>query len=87
MHGADRDLHAIHVVDERGKDGAGGVPVKEAGGPAQSGFVEVVAQVGDHAEARVVHQVRSEVIAKALDDGGAHQRERDHGPCIVHVQE
>ena len=40
---ADRVLHLVHIVDERGEDGARGVLVKEAGGAAQRGFVEVVA--------------------------------------------
>jgi len=54
---ANRNLHAIHVVDKRGEDGARGVLVKEAGRTPQRDFVEVVAQIGDGAEAGVVDQV------------------------------
>jgi hypothetical protein len=63
------------------------VLVKEAGGAAQRGFVEMVAQVGDHAEAGVVHQVGAEVVAKALEPAWRpDQRKGHHVPGIVHVQ-
>src|ERR1039458_2471805 len=51
---ADRNLHAIHVIDERGEKRARGVFVKEAGGAPQRGLIEVVAQIGDCAEAGVI---------------------------------
>ena len=60
---------------------------KKLDGAAQCGFVEVIAQVGDQAEAGVVHQVGAEVVADALDDGGEHEREGHHVPCIVQVHE
>src|SRR5579859_1756023 len=70
---ADRDLHAVHVVNQRGKDGAGSVLVEEARGAAQRGLVKMIAQVGDHAESCVVHQVGSEVVAQPLDEGRGDQ--------------
>ena len=51
-HGADRILHAVHVVDQGGENRSGGVLVEEAGGAAQRGFVEMIAQVGDQCRSR-----------------------------------
>ena len=85
-HRADRVLHPVHVVDERGKDGSSGVLVKEAGGAAQRGLVEVVAQIGDHAEAGVVHQIGARVIANPLEQRGGDQRKGHHRPVVVQVQ-
>src|SRR5664279_1696924 len=82
--GADGELHAIDIVDERGENGAGGVPVEEARGSAQRDFVQMIAQVGDHAEARVIHEVCAEIVAEALDDRRCNQCEGYHGPRIVH---
>ena len=47
----------------------------------------MIAQVGDGAEAGIVHQVGAQVIAQALDQRGEHQRKGHHVPGIVHVQE
>ncbi len=83
-HRADRGLHFIHIVDERGKDSARGVLVKEAGGAAQSGFVKTVTQIRDHAEAGIVDQVGAQIVAEAFDDGGGYQSKGHHRPGIVH---
>ena len=48
--------------------------MKEAGGAAQRDFVEMIAQVGDGAEAGVIHQIGADVIAEALEQGGRHER-------------
>ena len=41
-----------------------------------------VAQVRDQAEAGVVHQIRADIIANALDDGRPYQGKRNHGKGI-----
>ncbi len=78
-------LHALDVVDEGGEQGAGGVLLKEGDGAAQHGVVEVVAQVGDHAEAGVVDQVGADVVADGLEDGGGDERVGDDRPGVVEV--
>ncbi len=65
-HRADRGLHLVHIVDERGKNGARGVLMKEAGGAAQRGFVEMIAQIGNRAEAGIVDQVGAQSNRKGL---------------------
>ena len=75
-----RGLHAIDVVDERGKDGAGGMLVEEARRAAQRGFVEMIAQVGDRAEAGIVHQVGAEIVAQALEQRGQQRGQRPRHP-------
>ena len=85
-HGTERKLHAIHVIDERGKNRSGGMLVKEARRAAQRGLVEVIPQVGDHPVACIAHQVSAEVVAHSLGDRGGNDRSRHHSPRIVHVQ-
>ena len=79
-------LHTLHVIDEGGEDGAGGVLVEEAGGAAQDGFVEVIAEVGNAAVAGVVDQVGAQVVADALENGGADESDGNDGPGIVEVR-
>ena len=45
-----------------------------------------MAQVGDHAEAGVVHQVGAGIVEDPLQDGCRHQRERHHRPRILKVR-
>ena len=59
---------------------------KKRDGAPQNGVVEIIAQVGDHAEAGIVHQVGSAVIEDPLQQSGSHQREGDDVPCIVEVR-
>src|ERR1035438_4672156 len=86
-YGTERGLHLVHVVDERGKDGARRVLVKEARRPAHRGFVEVIAQVGNGAEARVVDQVGAQIIAETFEDRGDYQRKGHHVPGIMRSEE
>ncbi len=60
--------------------------LEEGGGAAQDGVVEVVAEVGDHAEAGVIDQVCAEVIAQAFDDSGDDQRVADDGEGVVEMR-
>ncbi len=60
--------------------------LKEGDGAAQDGFVEVVAQVGDHAEAGVVGEIGSSVVADTLECRGGDEEEGDDGPVIVEVR-
>src|SRR5579872_3323110 len=59
--------------------------LEERGRPAQHGVVEIIAQIGDHAESSVVHQVRSAVVEDPLQYGGCHERIGNNGPCIVEL--
>ena len=47
---------------------------------------KIVAQVGDHAEAGIVHQVGSAIIEDPLEQSGSDQREGDDVPCVVEVR-
>ena len=61
--------------------------MKKAGGAAQGGFVQMVAQIGNHAEAGVVDQVSAQIIAEAFGQRGGHQRNGHNIPGIVLVHE
>src|SRR5690348_6687020 len=50
-------LHALNVVNDGGEQSAGGVALEEGCRTTQDRVVHIVAQVGDHAVAGVVHQV------------------------------
>ncbi len=78
-------LDALDVVDEGGEEGAGGVLLEERHGAAHDGVVEVVAEVGDHAEAGVVDEVGAGVVGDGLDEGGRDEEVGDDGPGVVHV--
>ena len=79
-------LHALDVVDEGGEQRAGGVLLEEGDGAAQDRLVEVVAHVGDHAEAGVVGEISAGVVANALEQRGGDEREGDHGPVVVEAR-
>ena len=79
-------LHALDVIDDGRDQRAGGVLLKKCRRAPQDGVVEIVAQVGDHAEPGVVHQIGSGIIENALQHGGGHQREGNYGPCIVEMR-
>ena len=57
--------------------------LEEGGGAAQHGIVNVIAQVGDHAEAAVIHQVGAGIVAYSLQRGGDDQGEGNDRPVIV----
>ena len=82
-HSRHRRLDALDVVDEGGDEGAGGVALKECGGAAEEGVVEVVAKIRDHAEAGFVGEQRTEVVGDGFDDGGSDERDGNDGPRIV----
>ena len=48
----------------------------------QQGGVKVVAQIGDHAEAGVIHKICAGVVADSFEDGGRNQRESHDRPGI-----
>ena len=79
-------LHPLDIVDQGRDDGAGRILLEERDGAPQNGVVEIIAEVGDHAEAGIVHQVGSAVIEDPLQQSGNHQREGDDGPCIVEMR-
>ena len=85
QHRTDRHLHPIHIVDKRRKNSARRMAMEEAGRATNDGFVQVIAHIGHHAEARVIHQVRARVVAEAFDDGRADEQNSDHSPRIVHM--
>ena len=60
--------------------------LKEGDGAAEDGLVEIVAQVGDHAEAGVIREVGSGVVADALEHRGSDEGEGDYGPVVVEVR-
>ena len=60
--------------------------LKEGRGAPQDGVVEVVAQVGDHAEARIVHQVGAGIVADGLEHGRGDERIGHDRPGIVEVR-
>ncbi len=86
QHARHGELHALDVVDDGRNQCAGGVLLKKRRRTPQDGVVEIIAQVGDHAEPGVVHQVSAGVIENSLQDGGGHQREGHHRPGIVKVR-
>ena len=59
---------------------------KERGRAAQDAVVEIVAQIGHHPEAGVIHQVRSHVVEDSLEHGSAHERKSHHRPGIVKMR-
>ena len=68
-----------------GEHGARGVLLEERDRPAQDGLVEVVAKIGDHAEAGVVHEIGAAVVAEALDDRGDDEGKGDGSPVVMKV--
>src|SRR5689334_19562468 len=62
------------------------MPLEKSRGSAQQGVVEVVTQIGDHAETCVVHQVGTGVIKNTLEHGGADQGKRHDGPRVLEMR-
>ena len=79
-------MHPLDIVDQGGDDGAGGVLLEKGDGAPQDGVVEIVAQVGDHAEAGIVHQVGSAIIEDPFEQSRSDQGEGDDGPFVVEVR-
>ena len=59
---------------------------KNAAERRRHGVVEIVAQVGDHAETGVVHQVGTGVVEDSLEYRRRNQRKGDDGPGIVKMR-
>jgi hypothetical protein len=57
--------------------------LEERDAAAQDGFVEVVAEIGDHPESGVVHKVGAAIIAEPLDESRDHEGDCDDDPVIV----
>ena len=55
---------------------------KNAAERRSSACVKIVAQIGDHSEAGVVHQVGAGVVADSFEDSGRDQGKGDDGPGI-----
>ena len=79
-------LHPLNIVDQGGNDGAGGMLLEKGDGAPQDGIVQIVAQVRDHAEAGIVHQVRSAIIEDPFEQSRSDQGEGDDGPFVVEVR-
>src|ERR1700677_498586 len=60
--------------------------LKKGDGAPQDGVVQIVAQVGNHAEAGIVHQVGSAIIEDPLEQSRSDQGESDDRPFIVEVR-
>ena len=60
--------------------------VKEARRAPQGRFVKVITQIGDQPKTCVADQIRAQIIRKALQKRGDHERNRNHNPGIMHVQ-
>src|SRR5579872_5178204 len=84
QHRRGRILHALNVVDQRRKQRARRVLLKERHRPPQDRLVEVVPHIGDHAEPGIVRQVRARVIANALQQRRRHKRKRNRRPVVVY---
>ena len=82
-----RVLNPFDVVDQRRQQGPRGVLLEERHRPAQDRLVQIVAHVGDHAEAGVIRQVGSGVVADALQQRCGNKGERDHAPVVLDMQE
>jgi hypothetical protein len=52
---------------------------------AQHGFVQIVAQISNHAKAGVVGKIRSGVVADSLQQRGDNEGEGDDRPLIVEM--
>ena len=79
----DGDLHLIDIVHDRRHQPAGGLRLEEFGALLLHLVEDGVAEVRDRGEADVVDEVVPEIIADALDQEDAEQRDGDHGPDIV----
>ena len=55
-------------------------------GAAQDGIVKIIAQVGDHAEAGVVHEIGSRIIQDSFEGGSGNQGEGDDRPRVLKVR-
>ena len=54
--------------------------------PAEDRVVQAIAQVGDHAEAGMVHQVGPRIVADSLQYRGGDQRKGHDGSNIVEIR-
>ena len=76
-------LHSLDVVDDGRDQRPRGVLLKKRRRAPQHGVVQIVAQVGDHAESGMVHQISAGIIENAFQDRGRDQRVRHNRPGIV----
>ena len=60
--------------------------LEKGDGAPQDGVVKIVAQVGDHAEAGIVHQVGSAIIEDPFEQSRSDQGESDDRPFVVEVR-
>ena len=52
----------------------------------QDGIVEIITQIGDHAEAGVIDQIGSRIIQDSFENGGSHKGEGNDCPRILEVR-
>ncbi len=86
QHARHRELHLLDIADDRREQRARGVFHEKRRRTPQDGVIQIVPQVRDHAEPRVVHQVGSGVVEDPLQYRGRHQRKGDHRPWILKVR-
>ena len=55
---------------------------KKCSGASQQGGVKIVAQIGDHAETGMIHQIRTGVVANAFENGRGNQCKSHDAPGI-----
>ena len=79
------ELNLVDVVDDGRNQCARRVLLEEGGRAAKHRSVQFIAQIGDHPEARQVHQVGPRIKADALEYRGCYQRNGHHGPGILEV--
>ena len=75
QHRRRRVLHPLNVVDQRRKQRSRGVFLEERNRAAQDRLIQVVAHIGDHAEAGIIRQIRAGVIANALQQRRRRRRQ------------
>ena len=78
-------LNLVDIVDDGRNQGAGGVLLEERHRAAQHRAVQLVAQVGDHSEPRVVDQVCPGIKADAFEDRSRDQRNCHNGPGVMEM--
>ena len=86
QHPRHRGLHLLHIVDQGGKQRAGRVLLEERHRTSQHRVVQVVAQVRNHPEPRIVHQVSSKIIRQRLHKRRRNQGIRHHRPLVLEMR-
>src|ERR1700733_399823 len=86
QHTRHRVLDPLDVIHDGRNQSPGGVPGKECCRALQDRIIQIVSQVRDHSESRVVHQVRARIVTNSLQHGGGYQGKGHHRPRILKVR-